>query len=65
MTNEDAREQFFSNLGRKVMNEFYGAPTQDVLDFAENLKMWALQLPLTQSHVEKFHLRDTFYQTKV
>lgn len=65
MTNEDAREQFFSNLGRKVMDEFYVAPTQDVIDFAEKLKEWALQLPLTQSPVEKFHLRDTFYQSKV
>jgi hypothetical protein len=61
----DKKEEFFSNLGRKVMDEFYGAPTQDVLEFAEKLKEWALQLPLTQSSVEKFHLRDTFYESKI
>ena len=62
---QEAKERFFTELGGVVLKEFYGAAAQDVIDFAEKLKEWALTATVEPSPVEKWHLKALFYTSKL
>lgn len=65
MTNKEAKEKFFLKLGREVMEEFLNASVKDLIDFADKLKEWAVQTPLTKSGVEQTNERESFYTSKL
>ena len=38
---------------------------KDLIDFADKLKEWAVQTPLTKSGVEQTNERESFYTSKL
>lgn len=61
---QEAKQEFFWKLGEQVITEFYGATVEDVFQFADQLKEWAIQAEFQPSGVEKTGLREKFFRSK-